>query len=136
MFRYYLPLRGLSHKIDLAFDGMYMVSSIGLNSGRSHFLNFLAPQTDFNNAKSVFLANNESLRWFNNVVGVYLVQVSLLLIGQHLSRVWYISSSLPQPQEGKKDHSASRWGQFFCVVAGAHHFAGTGSALKAWTAFG
>jgi hypothetical protein len=34
------------------------------------------------NAKSVFLAVNSSLRWLNNVSGVYLVQVSLLLIGQ------------------------------------------------------
>jgi hypothetical protein len=33
-------------------------------------------------AKSVFPAINASLRWFNNVVGMYVVQVSLLLIGQ------------------------------------------------------
>ncbi len=33
------------------------------------------------NSKSVFLAVNASLRWLNNAVGVYLVQVSLLLIG-------------------------------------------------------
>ncbi len=32
---------------------------------------------------SVFLAVNASLRWLNNVSGVYLVQVFLLLIGQH-----------------------------------------------------
>jgi hypothetical protein len=70
------------------------------------FFNFLAPQTDFNNAKSVFLAVNVSLRWFNNVVGVYLVQVSLLLVGQHLSRVWYISSSLP-PTSGRKKRPLS-----------------------------
>jgi hypothetical protein len=30
----------------------------------------------FYNAKSVFLAVNASLRWLNNVTGVYLVQVS------------------------------------------------------------
>ncbi len=36
----------------------------------------------FCNAKSVFLAVNASLRWLNNVSGVYLEQVSLLLIGQ------------------------------------------------------
>jgi hypothetical protein len=35
----------------------------------------------FLNAKSVFLAFNASLRWLN-VSGVYLIQVSLLLIGQ------------------------------------------------------
>jgi hypothetical protein len=40
-------------------------------------------------AKSVFLAVNASLCWLNNVVGVYLVKVSLLLIGQ---QVWDISS--------------------------------------------
>jgi hypothetical protein len=34
----------------------------------------------FYNAKSVFLAINASLRWLNNVSGVYLVKVSLLLI--------------------------------------------------------
>jgi hypothetical protein len=33
-------------------------------------------------AKSVFPAFHASLRWFNNVVGVCLVQVSLLLISQ------------------------------------------------------
>jgi hypothetical protein len=32
--------------------------------------------------KVYFLAVNRSLRWLNNVSGVYLVQVSLLLIGQ------------------------------------------------------
>jgi hypothetical protein len=36
----------------------------------------------FLNAKTVFLAVNTSLRWLNNVSGVYLTQVSLLLIGQ------------------------------------------------------
>jgi hypothetical protein len=35
-----------------------------------------------NNSKSVFIAVNASLRWLNNVVGVYLGQVSLLHIGQ------------------------------------------------------
>jgi hypothetical protein len=33
-------------------------------------------------SKSVFLAVNARLRWLKNVVGVYLFQVSLLLIGQ------------------------------------------------------
>jgi hypothetical protein len=33
-------------------------------------------------AKSVFLAVNASLAWLNNVVGVYLGQASLLLVGQ------------------------------------------------------
>jgi hypothetical protein len=32
--------------------------------------------------KCVFFPVNVSLRWLNNVTGVYLVQVSLLLIGQ------------------------------------------------------
>ncbi len=34
------------------------------------------------NSKSVFLVVNASLRWLNNVSGVHLVQVSLLLVGQ------------------------------------------------------
>ncbi len=34
------------------------------------------------NTKSVFLVVNESLRWLNNVSGMYLVQVSVPLIGQ------------------------------------------------------
>ncbi len=37
---------------------------------------------DFYNAKSSFITINASLCWSNNVVGVYLVQVSLLLFGQ------------------------------------------------------
>jgi hypothetical protein len=45
-----------------------------------HFLNFLAAQMIYI-AKSVFLVDNASLRCLNNVAGVYLVQVSLLLIG-------------------------------------------------------
>ncbi len=56
---------------------------LGLNRGRGHFLNFLvASMILLYNAKSVFLAVNASLRWLNNVSGVYLVQVSLILIGQ------------------------------------------------------
>jgi hypothetical protein len=42
---------------------------------------FKVPQCLYN-AKSVFLAVNASLHWLNNVIGVYLTQVSLLLIGQ------------------------------------------------------
>jgi hypothetical protein len=34
-----------------------------------------------NNAKSLFLAVNASLHWINNIVVVYLLQVSSLLIG-------------------------------------------------------
>jgi hypothetical protein len=41
------------------------------------------------NSKSVFLAVNASLRWLNNAVGVYLVKVSLLLIGQHSLVVFF-----------------------------------------------
>jgi hypothetical protein len=40
------------------------------------------PVFKFYNAKSVFLPVNASLRWLNNVSGVYLTQVSLLLIVQ------------------------------------------------------
>ncbi len=42
--------------------------------------------------KSVFLEVNASLRWLNNVTGVYLVQVSLLSIG------WRIDQILPTPE--------------------------------------
>ncbi len=52
-----------------------------LNRSRGHLLNFLAAQMIYK-TKSVFLAVNASLRWLNNAVGVHLVQVSLLLIGQ------------------------------------------------------
>jgi hypothetical protein len=44
--------------------------------------NFFSCSNDFYNSKSVFLAVIASLRWLNNVVGVYSVQVSWLLIGQ------------------------------------------------------
>jgi hypothetical protein len=47
------------------------------------FIYFIAAQM-FYNATSVFLAVNASLRWLNNVFGVYLLQVSLLLIGQQV----------------------------------------------------
>jgi hypothetical protein len=34
-------LKGLPHKMDLAFDDIYTVVSLGLKRGRGHFLNFL-----------------------------------------------------------------------------------------------
>jgi hypothetical protein len=46
------------------------------------FFPALAARDRVNNAKSVFLAVNASLRWLKNVRGVHLPQVSLLLIGQ------------------------------------------------------
>jgi hypothetical protein len=58
--------------------------------GTGPFLNFFRCSNDFI-TQSVFLTANESLRWLNNVSGVFLVQVSLLLIG---SRVWDISSGI------------------------------------------
>jgi hypothetical protein len=36
----------------------------------------------FYNAKSILISVNANLCWLNNVSGVYIVQVSLLLIGQ------------------------------------------------------
>ncbi len=64
-----VSLKGLSHEMDLAFDFMY-----GYCLVRGHFLNLLvAPIILLYNAKSVFLAVNASLRWLNNVSGVYLV---------------------------------------------------------------
>ncbi len=56
--------------MDLAFDDMHGESMILLR-------------------KKCFLAVNPSLRWLTNVRGAYLVQGSLLLIGQ---KVWDISS--------------------------------------------
>jgi hypothetical protein len=73
-------LKELSHEIDLACDDMYIVSSTGLNRGRGQCLKFLT--ADFKTQNSVFLVVNASYRWLNNVVDVYLVQVSLLLICQ------------------------------------------------------
>jgi hypothetical protein len=50
----------------------------------------------FYNAKSVFITVNASLRWLNNVTGVYLVQASLLLIGQQgFERFFKYQLSLP-----------------------------------------
>ncbi len=68
--------------MDLAFDDMYG-QFLGLNSGRGQFLNLIrvaAQMTLY--LKNVYLAVNASLRCLNNVVGVYLIQVSWLLIGQ------------------------------------------------------
>jgi hypothetical protein len=53
----------------------------GLSRGRGHFLIFCCCSMIYD-AKSAFLAVNASLRYLNNVGGVYLVQVSLLFIGQ------------------------------------------------------
>jgi hypothetical protein len=50
--------------------------------GRGHFLNFKAAPMILYRKKYTFLVVNASLRWLYNVVGVYLVQISLLLIGQ------------------------------------------------------
>ena len=64
--------------MDLAFDDMYghFYASIGYAAS----FKFFSCSND--DTKSVFLAVNASLRWFTNVVGMYLVQVFLLLIGQ------------------------------------------------------
>jgi hypothetical protein len=54
---------------------------LGLIRGRGQFLNFLAAQMIVL-LKRIFLAVNASLHCLNNVVGVYLVYVCLLLSGQ------------------------------------------------------
>ncbi len=54
---------------------------LGLNRGWGHFYNFLA--APIFTWKCVFFAVSVSLHWLNIVSGVYLVQVPLLLIGQH-----------------------------------------------------
>ncbi len=53
---------------------------LGLNRGWGQFKNFLCTPIIF--AKSVFFTIDASLLWLNNVSGVYLFQVSLLLFGQ------------------------------------------------------
>jgi hypothetical protein len=56
-----------------------VLAEAGLKRGRGQFLNVIQW---FYNAKSVFRAVKASLCWLNNVNGVYLVLVYLLLIGQ------------------------------------------------------
>jgi hypothetical protein len=65
--------------MDLAFDDISWIV-LCLNRGWGEFLNFLDAKW-FYNAKSVFLVVTATLRWLNNVSGVHLAQVSLLLIG-------------------------------------------------------
>jgi hypothetical protein len=65
--------------MDLVFLHAWSVK--GLNRGHGQVLNFLGAPMLYN-AKSMYLAVNASLHWLINVSGVYLVQVSLLLIGQ------------------------------------------------------
>ncbi len=56
--------------MDLTFDDMH-----GHSRPRGQFfLIFLSAPVIFFNAKGVFLAVNESLRWLKNVRGVYLIQ--------------------------------------------------------------
>jgi hypothetical protein len=60
--------------MDLAFDDMYMYGYwlvLDINRGRGHFFKFSICSNDFITQKVYF-----------SCVGVYLVQVSLLLIGQ------------------------------------------------------
>ncbi len=66
--------------MDLTLEDMHR-SVLGLNRGCGQFLNLLGAPMILKR-RSVFLAVNASLHWLNNVLGVYLVQVSLLLIGQ------------------------------------------------------
>ncbi len=62
-----MTLKRRSHEIDLTFDDMH---GHGQSRPRGQFFNFF-------NAKGVFLAVNESLRWLKNARGVYFVQGSL-----------------------------------------------------------
>jgi hypothetical protein len=63
--------------MDLAFDDMCVWFVLGLNRCDGAIFKFLAAQMIW--LLKVYFS---SLRWLNNAVGVYLVQVSLLLIGQ------------------------------------------------------
>ncbi len=69
-------------------------------------------------AKRVFLGVNASLRWLNIIIGVYLVQVSLLLIGSAgfgtflqvsvLASNWleYCANFTPTPEENETTNTA------------------------------
>jgi hypothetical protein len=56
-----------------------MVSSRPKEGTRPVF-KFFRCANDFKTAKSVLLAVNATLHWLNNVSGVYLIQVSLILL--------------------------------------------------------
>jgi hypothetical protein len=72
----------VSQKIDLAFEDMHgHWSVLGLIRGRGQFLNFFVLQRFYNGKSVLFIAVNAGLRWLNNVSSVYLIQVSLFLIG-------------------------------------------------------
>jgi hypothetical protein len=62
-------------------DLVFLHAWSGLNRGHGQVLNFLGASMLYKR-KSMYLAVNASLHWLINVSGVYLVQVSLLLIGQ------------------------------------------------------
>jgi hypothetical protein len=76
-----VPLKGMSHEMDLYFDDMHDQFYKGLNSRRDQFLNFLGAQIILYH-KTVFLVVNASLFCLKDVSSMYLVQFSLLLIGQ------------------------------------------------------
>ncbi len=63
---------------------------LGLNRGRGHFLNFWGDLMILQRKKCISCCSGE-FHWRNNVSGVYLVQVSLLLVGQ---QVWDTSSGI------------------------------------------
>jgi hypothetical protein len=53
----------------------------------------------------LFFAVNASLHWLNNVSGMYLVQVYLILVGQHaLASYWLddCANCTPMPEENDK----------------------------------
>jgi hypothetical protein len=69
--------------MDFAFEDRHG-PVLGLNRGTRQVIKFFKCSNDCYNAISGFLAVNASLRWLNNVNGVYLIQVSLLLIIQQV----------------------------------------------------
>ncbi len=69
---------GLSHEMDLDFDAMWW--PVFSSRGRRRFLKFLGALMILWCKKCIFRGLFE-MRWFNSVTGMYLVKVSLLLIG-------------------------------------------------------
>jgi hypothetical protein len=62
-----VPLKGMSHEMDLAFDDMHDQFYKGLNSRRDQFLNFLGAQIILYH-KTAFLVVNASVCCLNTVM--------------------------------------------------------------------
>ncbi len=100
---------------------------------RDQFLNFLGARFVYC-IKGVFFTVNGSLRWLNNVTGVYLVQVSLLLMDKLgvLGRFfryrpllpigWRIVQILPQRRRKMTNANHKQYKQLANPLLSRHHF--------------